>query len=90
MLAETDRLAVSDRWEFMLYPLFGSDNGRRLVLLRDPAGTPAGVDALLVTPHGRRPRCDEPWKPRLSSEGWFALYERSTAPGCDDAGASDG
>jgi 4-amino-4-deoxy-L-arabinose transferase-like glycosyltransferase len=89
-LAGTDRLAVADRWEFPLYPLFGDGNRRRLVLVRDPRRTPAGVGTLLVTARARRPRCDEPWRPRLVSPDGYALYERSAAGHCVDGRATDG
>ena len=89
-LAGTERLAVADRWEFPLYPLFGGGNRRRLVLVRDPRRAPAGVGTLLVTPRARRPRCDEPWRPRLFSPDGYALYERSAGGRCDDGRATDG
>jgi Glycosyltransferase family 87 len=79
-------LAVAAAGEYPLYALFGVQNRRRLVLVGDPSQVPPGLDLLLVTPHARKPRCGEPWRPLpAAGQHWYALYARADPPPCPNA-----
>ena len=80
------QFAVAATGEYPLYALFGPENSRRLLLVKDPRDVPADADLLLVAPHARKPGCGEPWR-RLPADGqdWYTLYARADATPCTNA-----